>query len=135
MVQEPWRQGPLELLNHGLEHLRAGSDFDYRIAMISIDNAIELMIKTYLGLPPRITGIRLTRTKREESNVSFPALLDALTEVAPDKVTMTNLGIIEWFHQLRNQLYHQGNGITVEKKHVESYAEIAKTLFELLFPR
>ncbi len=43
------------------------------------------------------------------------------------------MGDIEWFHRVRNQLYHDGNGITVEKEKVEVYAEIANILFENLF--
>jgi uncharacterized protein YutE (UPF0331/DUF86 family) len=44
-----------------------------------------------------------------------------------------NLGEIEWYHRLRNELYHQGNGLTVERDKVEVYAELAKILFENLF--
>ena len=66
-IQKPWVTGPKELLNHGLQHLELDTDFDSRMAMISIDNAVELMIKTYLGLPKRITKIEnLTRKKFEE---------------------------------------------------------------------
>jgi hypothetical protein len=47
-------QRPRELLDHASSHLTEGKDFDFRISMISIDNAVELAIKTYLGLPKRI---------------------------------------------------------------------------------
>lgn len=101
--------------------------------MISIDNAVELMIKTYLGLPKRITGITLSRRDFENISESFPALLDALELHAPDKLTGIDLGPIEWYHRLRNQLYHQGNGLTVERDKVEIYAQLADTLFQNLF--
>jgi hypothetical protein len=133
-IQKPWVTGPKELLNHGLLHLELDTDFDSRMAMISIDNAVELMIKTYLGLPKRITKIEnLTRKKYEEITSSFPNLMDGLEEFASDKLTGIELGDIEWFHRLRNQLYHDGNGITVEKEKVETYAAISKILFENLF--
>ncbi|MBU4348044.1 hypothetical protein KJ671_00870, partial [Patescibacteria group bacterium] len=73
---KPWCEGPLELLNHAEEHLRLGSDFDNRIAMTSIDNSVELMIKTYLGLPPRVNKIKLSRKKYEEIIESFPSLIE-----------------------------------------------------------
>ena len=134
MTAKPWIEGPLELLRHGLEHLQLGSAFDARIAMISIDNAIELMIKTYLGLPKRVTGIKgLTRRRYEEISQGFSSLLDGFEEFAPDKIVGIELGDIEWFHRLRNQLYHEGNGITVEREKVEGYAAIAKILFSNLF--
>jgi hypothetical protein len=133
-MEKPWITGPRELLVHGLQHLEIGTDFDNRIGMISIDNAVELMIKTYLGLPKRITKIEgITRKKFDEITSNFPNLLDGIEEFASDKLTGIELGDIEWFHRVRNQLYHDGNGITVEKQKVETYAEIAKILFENLF--
>jgi hypothetical protein len=134
MPTKPWIEGPLELLKHGLGHLELGSDFDARIAMISIDNAVELMIKTYLGLPLRVTGVTgLSRRKYEEISQSFSSLLDGFESYASKKIVGIELGDIEWFHRLRNQLYHEGNGITVERGKVEGYAEIAKILFFNLF--
>ncbi|OOV25766.1 hypothetical protein BXU11_13915 [Flavobacterium sp. LM5] len=134
ITDKPWISGPRELLVHGIQHLELNTGFDNRIAMISIDNSVELTIKTYLGLPKRITKIEgLTRKRFEEVISSFPNLLDGLEEFANEKLNGIDLGDIEWFHRLRNQLYHDGNGITVEKEKVETYAEIAKILFENLF--
>ena len=134
IIDKPWISGPRELLIHGIQHLDFKSGFDYRIAMISIDNSVELMIKTYLGLPKRITKIEgITKKKFEDITSTFPNLLDGLEEFSSDKLSGIDLGDIEWFHRLRNQLYHDGNGITVEKEKVETYAEIAKILFGNLF--
>ena len=85
-----------------------------RLAMISIDNSVELMVKTFLGLPKRVTGLQIGREKYREISESFPKLLDALEEHCSDKLDGVDLGIIEWYHRLRNELYHQGNGLTVE---------------------
>jgi hypothetical protein len=101
--------------------------------MISIDNAVELMSKTYLGLPQRVTGLKISRSEYQEFSESFPKLLDALEKYASDKLDGIELGEIEWYHRLRNQLYHQGNGLTVEKDKVEIYAELANILFANLF--
>src|SRR6266567_1002740 len=54
----PWTDGPFELLLHAESHLRAGGDFDRRIALISFDNAIEVAITTYLTLHPIQRGNR-----------------------------------------------------------------------------
>jgi len=91
------------------------------------------MIKTYLGLPRRITGLTITRKEFAEVSESFPALLDALEKHASDKLDGIDLGTIEWYHRLRNELYHQGNGLTVERDKVEVYAELANVLFKNLF--
>ena len=118
----PWASGPGELLQHGLNLLKTDSDSNRRIAMISIDNSVELMVKTYLGLPQRINQLKIPRREYQEICESFPSLLDALEKYASDKIAGINLGEIEWYHRLRNELYHQGNGLTVEKNNVTVYA-------------
>lgn len=131
--QPPWASGPAEILKHGLELLKKDSDTNRRLAMISIDNAVELMIKTYLGLPQRVTGLKIPRNEYQEFSESFPKLLDALEKHANSKLGGIDLGEIEWYHRLRNQLYHQGNGLTVERDKAEVYAELANVLFANLF--
>src|SRR5579871_260256 len=121
----PWASGPGEILRHGLGLLKKDSDTNRRLAMISIDNAVELTVKTFLGLPRRVTGLPISRKEFQEISESFPAMLDALEKYAADKLTGIDLGEIEWYHRLRNQLYHQGNGLTVERTKVEIYAQLA----------
>jgi hypothetical protein len=131
--QSRWACGPGEILRHGLSLLENDSDINRRLAMISIDNSVELMIQTYLGLPKRITGLSVTRKEYQGMAESFPALLDGLETYAPEKLDGIDLGTIEWYHRLRNELYHQGNGLTVERDKVEVYAELANLLFRNLF--
>ena len=133
MKNHPWVSGPSEILRHGFALLRDDTDVNRRLAMISIDNSVELMIKTYLGLPRRVTGITISRRKYQEVSERFPDLLDALEENAADKLDGIDLGEIEWYHRVRNELYHQGNGLTVERDKVEVYAELARILFQNLF--
>ena len=133
MPNAPWASGPAEILQHGLSLLTEGSDRDRRLAMLSIDNAVELTLKTYIGLPRRVTGIHLARKRFQEISESFPGLLDAVEQHASEKIAGINLGEIEWYHRLRNELYHQGNGLTIERQKVEMYAELGKQLFESLF--
>jgi hypothetical protein len=44
-----------------------------------------------------------------------------------------DLAEIDWYHRLRNELYHQGNGLTVEREKVVVYAGLAQVLFQRLF--
>jgi hypothetical protein len=132
-TEPPWASGPGEILKHGLQLLEEDSDTNRRLAMISIDNAVELMLKTFLGLPKRVTGLQISRSDYQEFSESFPKLLDAVERHASDKIVGIDLGEIEWYHRLRNQLYHQGNGLTVERSKVEVYAKLADTLFLNLF--
>lgn len=131
--QSPWASGPGEILRHGLDLLKRDTDTNRRLAMILIDNAVELMVKTYLGLPRRITGLTITRKEFADASETFPGLLDGLEKHAADKLDGIDLGAIEWYHRLRNELYHQGNGLTVERDKVEIYAELANLLFKNLY--
>jgi len=87
MNHRPWISGPKELLEHSVGHLAGATSFDYRIAMISIDNAVELAIKTYLQLPKRVRGTEgPSRKQFDEKSRSFPDLLDLLEEFAADRL-------------------------------------------------
>jgi hypothetical protein len=133
MMIKIWAAGPKELLDHSFEHLKAGKAFDYRIALISIDNAVELTIKTYLGLPKRIRGTEGPSRKRlEEAIPNFSTLIDLLEEFAGSKLAGIELGDIEVYHRLRNTLYHDGNGVTVDPIYVDSYLQIAQVLLSNL---
>ena len=130
---QPWASGPREILQHGINLLQKDTDSNRRLAMLSIDNAVELMVKTYLGLPKRVTGVQISRAEYTEANESFPRLLDMLEKYAAEKLEGIDLGEIDWYHRLRNELYHQGNGLTVERQKVVVYAGLAQVLFQRLF--
>ena len=131
MEENIWVNGPFELLDHGINHIKEGNEFDLRIAMISIDNSVELAIKTYLALNKRALGIKYKRYK--DSIQKFPPMLNLIQNFANDKVTYEELDGIEMFHNLRNSLYHQGNGITVQRNIVNRYAVVAQDLISRLF--
>lgn len=101
--------------------------------MILIDNAVEQILKTYLHLPTRISGISVPRKRRDEASYSFPSLLDLVEEYGGDKLDGIDLGMIEWYHRQRNQLYHEGFGLTVSIETVEIYSELAQNLFANIF--
>lgn len=131
---KPRTDGPRELIQHAVDHLGAGGDFDRRIAMISVDNAVELMVRVYLGLPKRARGgSGPSRRELEAAQDSFADLLGLLETHAGDRLQGIGLDDIEWYHRLRNQLYHSGNGITVERAKVETYVALASGLFHGLF--
>jgi len=127
--------GPLELLNHAVGHLELGSSFDNRIAMISVDVAVESMIKSYLTMPSSVRGTKhVSREEYEKITKSFHSLLIGLIAHVPNKkLYTTEISEIEWYHKIRNELYHSGTDVTVDQQKVETYLEIAKNLFSNLF--
>jgi hypothetical protein len=134
MEEKPWSQGPKELLNHAVDHLKKEGGFDVRIAMVSVDNAVELMIKTYLELPKRITGLDLSRKETEEAFENFPRLLQALEKYTSNNIlNAEDFNEIEYFHRVRNDLYHGATCLTIEKDKTEAYFAIAELLYNKLF--
>jgi hypothetical protein len=131
MEDNIWVNGPLELLEHGINHIKGGNEFDLRIAMISIDNSVELAIKTFLALNKR--ALRINWKRYSNSIKKFPLMLNLLQDFITDKVSSEELDGIEMFHNLRNSLYHQGNGITVQQNIVNRYAIVAQDLISRLF--
>lgn len=129
-----WAQGPAELLGHALDLLSAGhSEKNARIAYLLIDNCVEQAVRTYLLLPRRISGHRSPRTRVREAGNNFPALIDILEEAAPEVCEDLDLGAIHWLHQLRNELYHQGIGMTIRRENLEVYLVHAALVLERLF--
>lgn len=133
MPEQPWASGPREILEHAHRLLLEDTDSSRRLAMISIDNAVELMFKTHLGLPSRVTGINIPRKELAEVSQSFPRLMETMEKQAPTKLDGVDLGEIEWFHWQRNELYHNGGGLTISKLLVEQYASLARSIFQNIF--
>jgi hypothetical protein len=75
-----------EILQHGLSLLHEDSDRNRRLALLSIDNAVGLTIKTYLGLPKRVTGIQISR-RDFAVWVDFEKLIASLSEKNIDRMS------------------------------------------------
>jgi hypothetical protein len=96
-------------------------------------NEGTLTADTWLAACLRVTGLQISRAEYAEANESFPRLLDMLEKYSAERLEGIDLGEIDWYHRLRNELYHQGNGLTVEREKVVVYAGLAQVLFQRLF--
>ncbi len=130
----PWRDAPDELLAHAAEHMRSDDPRDNRMAFVSIDNAVHLALKIFIGLPRRVTGIkRPKRNDIESAARSFENLLEMFENLAGHKFPDIPLEKIEWYHDLRNGMYHCGSVAHVGRKYVREYYDIAQSLTQCLF--
>lgn len=132
-MEETWASGALELLRHADSHIQLESAFDSRIAFISIDNSVETTIRTFLSLPPKISGIKIPRKELDEAGNSFPQMVDLLFKYASAKLVGLDDGDIEHYHRIRNQLYHNGTGLGVDKRYLLAYRQITSVLLNNLF--
>lgn len=132
-MEETWASGSLELLRHADSHIQLDTAFDSRIAFISVDNSVETSIRTFLSLPEKISGVKFQHKEVEDAGNSFPKMVDLLFNKARPKLTGLNDGDIEHYHRIRNQLYHNGTGLGVDRRYLDAYRQIAAVLLNNLF--
>ncbi len=132
-MKHTWASGVIELLSHADSHSELNSAFDKRIAFISIDNAVETAIRVFISLPSGSSGVRFPREEVTQAGDSFPKLVGLVFKHAPDRVVGLEDGDIEYYHRIRNRLYHEGTGLSVDERQLIAYRAIGSVLLENLF--
>lgn len=132
-MEDTWASGSIELLRHADSHIQLDTAFDSRVAFISIDNSVETSIRTFLSLPEKISGIKFQRKEVDEAGNSFPKMVDLLFSKARSKLAGLDDGDIEHYHRIRNQLYHNGTGLGVDRRYLNAYRQIGAVLLNNLF--
>jgi hypothetical protein len=130
LIERPWLKGSVELLEHAVSHYKKGSPSDLRFAMIHIDNSIELAGRLYLKMDVRLQD-SLSPSEAKEFERHFDKLMKHLSiHLTMDNITR---GSIEYFHEIRNNLYHNGSGISVDPDIVNTYIATASRLLYQMF--
>jgi hypothetical protein len=132
----PWANGPFELLVHAEEHLRAGDDFDRRIALIGFDNAIEIAIAAYLSLKPiqrRNRSYPMEDVNKWMANYHTKLEFLAFEISARDSTWEVDRTHILWCHDSRNEQYHGGYRGVPEKRDLDIARRAALWIFSFLF--
>lgn len=132
-MEATWASGALELLKHADSHIGLDTAFDSRMAFISIDNSVETSIRVFMSLPEKISGIHFTRKEVNEVEGSFPKMVELVFQRAQSKLSGLNDSDIEHYHRIRNQLYHNGTGLGVDRRYLVAYRQIAAVLLDNLF--
>jgi len=132
-MEKTWASGALELLKHADSHIQQNSAFDKRIAFISIDNSIETSIRTFLSMPTKLSGVKFPKKEIDDAGNNFPKMVELLFKYASSKLTGLDDGDIEHYHRIRNKLYHDGTGLSVDKNYLLAYRQIAAILLNNLF--
>ena len=135
MAVKPWADGAFELLVHGELHLRGGSDFDKRIALISFDNCIEVAVNIHLSLNPlQRAGINYRRNDIDLWSQNFHTKLDFFFDTfsTSKALTFDKIDVIHT-HNIRNDQYHGKIQSVPRIQDVERVQEYATTIFSELF--
>ena len=132
-MEKTWASGALELLRHAYSHIEGDSAFDKRMAFISIDNCVEVSLRTFLALPKSKSGIKVSRPDFDAAGESFPKLVALLKAHAPTRLSgLDDIADIEQYHRIRNILYHSGTGLSVDEEYLLAYRGIAEVLVQNL---
>jgi uncharacterized protein YutE (UPF0331/DUF86 family) len=100
MPASPILTSGLELLEHGIKHLRQGSNQDLKFAVMHADNCVELVLKEIA----RYKGIRII-DKRGQSIGYY----DCIDKLQSKGVSIPELPDIDLLHTERNSIYHLGS--------------------------
>ncbi len=134
---KPWALAPFELLEHAEMHLKGNSDFDKRMALVSFDNSIESSISTYLLLnPTQRNGQQFQKTDVEKWLFNYHSKIEFIEhfvlQVLKKQMEVERDDIV-FYHGLRNELYHKGNGFVPAEIHVQGIRKAAFWVFSILF--
>lgn len=133
VMENTWASGAIELIKHADSHIHLETAFDRRIAFISIDNAVETSIRTFLSLPSSKSGIKVPRKDLDAVENSFPGLLRLIWQYAGSRLIGIDDADLEHYHRIRNTLYHEGTGLSVDEQYLLAYRQIAALLLKKLF--
>jgi len=76
-----------------------------------LDVGVETLFKAYLMLPENISKTQLRFYEREKAvKGGFHRLTEAIRKSNPQKIASSNLVHVEYYHKIRNKLYHDGEG-------------------------
>lgn len=132
-MEHTWASGAIELLRHADSHIHLDTAFDRRIAFISIDNSVETSVRAFLSLPKAKSGVSVPRKDLDNVENSFPGLLSLLWTHAGLRLTGIDEADIEHYHRIRNKLYHDGTGLSVDEQYLLAYRQIAVLMLKNLF--
>ena len=122
----------MELVQLAAYHLNKDTAFNNRIAFLLFDFSIESIFKTYLTLPDEITNASVSYHKRKEAaQDNFHILARTVKESSP-AIEDTEILHIQYFHDQRNKLYHQGTGITISQQSAIDYGKLVVVMLDKL---
>lgn len=133
---KPWTLVPYQLIQHADGHFKEGKDIDRKIAIVGFDNAIELCIDVFVNLHPRLRdNYQIKKEDIPKILQNYHTKMDFLDRYLKEKNESIGISVDEiiWYHTLRNELYHSGNGMIPELFTLNNIRAGAIKIFEYLF--
>jgi len=115
----PLLRGSIEALDDSIRHYKKGTLSDFRLALINIDNAIELILRNHL--------LKKDLNIEDVKKINFERLLKKCRDIG---IVADNLEKFKQIHGARNQLYHMPILGVTDKFILKDAIGLAKHLFE-----
>lgn len=132
-IVHPWQNNPTELIAFAIEQMHRDGDINQLAAFLILDVGVETLFRTFLNLPAEITGTQIPNKERKELvHANFPELCAGVARAAATRLNEDDLKSIRYYHDLRNRLYHEGEGAAIPRRIVRLYAHLAVDLLDRL---
>ena len=90
-------------------------------------------MRTFLSLPFSKSKIKVSRKDVDSVENSFPSLAELLWSHVSSRLSGIDEADIEHYHRIRNRLYHDGTGLSVDSQYLLAYRQIAVLMLKNLF--
>ncbi len=129
----PWQEGPVGLLRFARNTSRSDDPLNQLVAFLLLDVCVETTMRTFLSLPDGLAPTKVKYFERRKfSEGNFHDLTRGIEATCATPIAPTDLHYVKYYHAKRNQLYHQGSGITVAADDVKRYMGVAASVLEQL---
>lgn len=107
----PWQRGPRELLQFAITAYASPDEAGRRISFLLMDVCVETTLRTFLGLPVKISGsAKGYLDLKQYVNGKFHDLTKGIEAAAPGRIPDNELHHLRFYHNVRNRLITKAMG-------------------------
>lgn len=150
----PWQITASKLISFSKEIYKHKDDFSRQVSYLLLDVGVETMLKVYLLAPYKETKFEFNKRvdivkgiiKKDEivpdkdkvvtlvslEKINFHKLVETVIQVTDSLVKEEDLKSVEYFHGIRNKIYHDGDGVVPTQNNFDEYLKIAESLLPIL---
>ena len=131
--EHPWQITASLLIIHAKEHAQKSTDFDKQMAYLLVDIGVETMFKAYLAQTAYKDYRKLQiEAKNNSRELNFHQLNSLVIQKAGETLHEIKINEADYFHDKRNQIYHQGDGVAPTGENLNRYLELSHKLLLVL---
>lgn len=118
-----WDDTAIKLIQYATKFRHNADEFERLVGYLLLDAGVETLLRSFLIM---------SDTKTNIDKLNLHDLVEKVRQVAGSKINEIDLEDAKRYHNVRNKIYHQGEGFFPPKKKFEGYLELAERLLETL---